>query len=140
MLAYREGDVLEDAQMRIQRVVLEHHGKVAVAGRLVIDPVSADEHFAGGDVLEPDDHPQQRRLTAPGRSDQNHEFTVGDVEADVIDRGVSVSVPLDDVAHRDFSHGYPFTAPEVSPATIRRWKTSTRMTTGMVTITEAAMM
>src|SRR3954463_11556976 len=34
----------------------------------------------------------------------------------------------------------PLTAPAVSPATMRRWNTSTRMTTGIVTTTEAAMM
>src|SRR3954454_13743323 len=33
----------------------------------------------------------------------------------------------------------PLTAPKVRPATIRRWKTSTMMTMGMVTTTEAAM-
>src|SRR3954469_4132179 len=32
----------------------------------------------------------------------------------------------------------PFTAPLVSPATMRRWKMSTSTTTGMVTITAAA--
>ena len=34
--------------------------------------------------------------------------------------------------------GHPFTAPEVSPATILRWNTKTMMMMGMVTITEAA--
>jgi len=34
----------------------------------------------------------------------------------------------------------PFTAPAVRPETMRRWKISTSPTTGMVTITEAAMM
>src|SRR3954452_14426705 len=35
--------------------------------------------------------------------------------------------------------GQPLTAPAVRPATILRWKTSTRITTGIVTTTEAAM-
>src|SRR3954462_12745187 len=34
--------------------------------------------------------------------------------------------------------GQPFTAPDVSPATIRRWNSRTSRTTGMVTITAAA--
>src|SRR5262245_33998241 len=34
--------------------------------------------------------------------------------------------------------GYPFTAPEVRPAMMRRWNIRTSMTTGMVTTTEAA--
>ena len=33
----------------------------------------------------------------------------------------------------------PFTPPAVSPATMRRWKTSTSTTSGIVTITPAAM-
>ena len=37
-----------------------------------------------------------------------------------------------------WSPPYPFTAPAVSPATIRRWKISTMMTIGMVTTTAAA--
>ena len=32
----------------------------------------------------------------------------------------------------------PLTAPDVSPATIRRWKNSTMMMIGMVTMTDAA--
>src|SRR5215211_8024258 len=38
------------------------------------------------------------------------------------------------------THRYPFTAPAVSPATMRRWKNSTKMMIGMVTITAAAAM
>lgn len=34
---------------------------------------------------------------------------------------------------------YSFTPPAVSPATIRRWNTSTKITSGMVTIAPAAM-
>ena len=88
----REGDVLEHRQVRVQRVVLEHHRQVAVAGRLVVDPLAADEHVAGGDVLEADDHPQQRRLPAARRADQDHELAVGDVEADVVDGREAVAV------------------------------------------------
>src|SRR3954465_8762937 len=34
--------------------------------------------------------------------------------------------------------GYPFTAPDVSPATMRRWKKSTNRMIGIVMITAAA--
>ena len=34
---------------------------------------------------------------------------------------------------------YPFTAPAVRPATMRRWKTSTKMTSGSVITTAAAL-
>ena len=38
------------------------------------------------------------------------------------------------------ARGQPLTAPLVRPATMRRWKTRTRMITGIVTITAAAEM
>src|SRR5262249_25902633 len=37
-----------------------------------------------------------------------------------------------------FLVGYPFTAPAVSPDTILRWKKSTRITSGIVTMMAAA--
>src|SRR5262249_52694012 len=76
---------------------------------------------------------------APRRSDQDHELAVRDVQADVVHRRLTVAVALDDPPERDRGH-QPFTAPAVSPATIRRWKSSTRTTTGIVTTTEAAAM
>jgi hypothetical protein len=100
----RERDVLVDREVGVKRVVLEHHRKVPVPWRLVVDAFVADQHVAGGDVLEPDDHAQQRGLTAAGWADQDHELAVGDVEADVVDRGESVTVLLDDVVHCDGSH------------------------------------
>ena len=111
--AQRKGDVLEHRQMWVQGVVLEHHREVAVARRLVVDPLVADEHVAGGDVLEADDHPQQRRLPTSGRTDQDHELAVGDVQAYVVDGRITVAVLLDDVAHGDCCHG-------VIPSLLRR--------------------
>ena len=100
----RERDVLEDGQVRVERVVLEHHGEVAVAGRLLVDPYPTDHHVAGRDVLQPDDHPQQGRLPATRRAYQNHELAVGDVQTDVVDRLEPVAVALHDVLHGDLGH------------------------------------
>ena len=38
-----------------------------------------------GHVLEAGDHPQQRRLAAAGRADEDEELAVGDLERDVVD-------------------------------------------------------
>ena len=62
--AEREGDVLVHVQVRIEGVVLEHHGEVAVSGRLVVDLRVTDVDVARGDVLEADDHAQDRGLPA----------------------------------------------------------------------------
>jgi len=40
-----------------------------------------------GHVLEPGDHPQQRRLAAAGGPDQHHELAVADRQADVVHGG-----------------------------------------------------
>jgi hypothetical protein len=42
----REGDVLVDRQVRVERVVLEHHREVAVARSEVVDLLAADDHVA----------------------------------------------------------------------------------------------
>ena len=59
-----ERHVVEHAHVRIQRVVLEHHGDVAVARRHVVHHVAADPDLALGNLLEPRDHAQRRGLAA----------------------------------------------------------------------------
>src|SRR5690606_13078493 len=102
---------------------------------------------AGRDVLEPDDHPQDRRLPAAARPDEDDELAVGDLQADALHREEAVAVLLDDVPQDYRGHGVsprvggqPLTAPWVRPATIWRWNSRTRTTTGMVTMTAAAEM
>src|SRR5205807_10324656 len=65
------------------------------------------------------------RLPAAGRADEDHELAVGDVEVHVLDGLEAVVVALRDVAELDLCHSgtpYPFTAPAVSPATMRLWR------------------
>ena len=112
--AQRERDVLEHVQVRVQRVVLEDHREVPVARRLLVDACSVDEHLAGGDVLQAHDHPEQGRLAAPRRPDEDDELALGDLEADVVDGQEAVGVLLDDVPHADGCHG------ELSPFLVRR--------------------
>jgi len=100
----REGDVLLHGEMRVQGVALEHHGQVPVAGRLVGDDLVADAHLALGHVLEPHDHPQQRRLPAAGRPDQDHELAVLDLELDVVHGLGAVREPAAHVLESDAGH------------------------------------
>src|SRR5690606_16900674 len=101
-----ERDVFVHRQMRVQRVVLEHHREVAIARRLFVDPLAVDQQLAGGDVLQADDHPQQGRLATAGRADQDYEFAVFDLHADVIDGRISIAVTLDDVLQRYCGHWF----------------------------------
>jgi hypothetical protein len=85
--AQAEGHVVVDALVRVERVILEHHGDVAVARRQVVHHPVADGDLAAADRLEPGDHAQQRGLAAARGADQHHEFTVTDVEVDAVNHG-----------------------------------------------------
>ena len=89
--------------MRIERVVLEHHGDVAVLRRQVVDHPLADPDVARGDRLEPGDHPQQRRFSAARRPDQNDELAVGNADRHAVDHlhGAVGLAHIDDI---DRSH------------------------------------
>src|SRR5207244_3275119 len=60
-----------------------------------------DADLATGDVLEADDHPQQRRLAAARRADEDHELAVGEPGRRLVDgRAPGAGAPLD-VPRRD---------------------------------------
>ena len=102
--------------MRIKRVILEHHGDVAVFRRHVIDDVASDHDIAVRDILQPCDHPQRGRFSAAGGPDQHDKLMVGNVEIDAAHR-LDIVVTLDNLTQRDVSHEYqPFVAPAVRPA------------------------
>ena len=98
-----ERHVLVDVHVRVERVVLEHHGDVAVLGRHVVHDVAADRDVAAGDLLEAGDHAQGRALAAARGADQHDELLVGDVEVDAAHGGHLV-VLLDDLTQRYLSH------------------------------------
>ena len=88
-----EGHVVEHGLVRIERIVLEHHGDVALHRRQVVHHALADPHFAGSDLLEPRHHAQRRRLAAARGPDQDQELLVADLEVDVL-HGVKAGVVL----------------------------------------------
>ena len=98
-----EGHVVEHAHVRVERVVLEHHGDVAVHRRQVVDHLAVDGDEPRADRLEPGDHPERRGLAAAGRPDEDHELLVEDLQVEVPD-GVDAFVELVDVLQDDLSH------------------------------------
>ena len=100
----RERQVVRHGQARVERVELEHHGDVPVAGREVVDPRAGDVDVARRHVLEPGDHAQRRGLAAAGRAEQAHHLAGLHVEVDVVDRGERAEV-LAQVAKLDVGHG-----------------------------------
>ena len=83
--AQAEGDVLVDRFVRIERVALEHHRDVALVRRQRVDDLVVEPQFALGDLLEPRDHVQRRRLAAAGRAEQDDELLVADLEVEIVD-------------------------------------------------------
>src|SRR5688572_9134697 len=87
-------EVLADRHVGVQRVVLEDHCDVALARREVGYVGAADPDLPGRYLFEPCDHPQERRLAAARRPDENDELAVADREADVVDGLEAVPVDL----------------------------------------------
>ena len=110
-----ERQVLLDGHVRVQGVVLEHHGDVPVLGRQVVDHPVADRDGAAGDLLQTGDGPQRGRLAASGRADEHHELAVFDVQAEVVDGLDTACVRLFEVVKDYLCHGgVPFS--DVVPA------------------------
>jgi hypothetical protein len=80
-----EADVVAHGHVRVQRVVLEHHRDVALAGWHVVDHPLTDRQGAVADLLEAGDHAQRGGLAAARRADQHHELAVVDLEVEIID-------------------------------------------------------
>src|SRR5207237_4045424 len=98
------GQVVVDTYMRIERVVQEHHGDVAIGRFDLIADAPADVDLTAGDGLEPRDHPQQCGLAAAGGTDQHAELAVVDAEVDSLDGLDAAGIGLADIAQGYVSH------------------------------------
>ena len=97
----REGHVVEDGHVRIERVALEHHRDVAVLGGDVVHHPVADEDPPLRDLLQARQHAKGRRLPTPRWTDQDHELLVLDLDVEVLDHCQICRVPLDNVVVGD---------------------------------------
>ena len=99
-------EVLPHGHVRVERVVLEDHREVALAGLEPRHVAVADQDAPVGHLLEAADRAEQRRLAAAGRPDQDHELAVADREVDVVDRAhLAAAELLRHVVERDLTHG-----------------------------------
>src|SRR5262245_45083368 len=89
--------------MRIERVVLEYHGDVALFRRQVVHQAPTDTDLASADVLKARDHAQQRGFSAAGRTDQHDEFAVANRDADAVN-DLRRAERLVEVLDRDRGH------------------------------------
>ena len=98
-----EGEVPVDVHVRVERVALEDHRDVALAGRHVGDVAISDVDAAVARALETREHPQRRRLAASRGTNQHDELAGPDVEGEVGDDGVALE-ELPDVLEADPAH------------------------------------
>ncbi len=71
--------IVKHGHMRIQRIILEHHGNIAVLGRHIVHHPLTDLDRPLGDLLQTRQHPQQRRLPTPRRTNQHHKLAIIDL-------------------------------------------------------------
>ena len=72
----RETHVLRHVHVRIERVVLEHHGNVARHRSQICHVLAVDEDVPFADVFEAGDHAQHRGLAATGFAEQDDELSL----------------------------------------------------------------
>src|SRR5439155_1696497 len=101
----REAHIGRNGHVWIKRIILKYHGDVALLRRHVIDHAIADAYFAGRNVFEACNHPQQGRFTAPGRPNQDDEFSVADRDIDALDYSRRAE-GLVDIADCDGRHAF----------------------------------
>ena len=80
-----KGDVFVDAEMRKQRVRLEHHVHGAPVWRNRVDILSAQKDMAFGGRLKTGEHTHHRGLATARRAEKRKKFALVDVEAQIVD-------------------------------------------------------
>ena len=86
LLLEREGDVVDDLQMRIQCVGLKDHADIAVLGLKLGYILIAEKDFAGGRFQQTGNAVERRRLAAAGRAEQRDEGGILKDEIDAVQR------------------------------------------------------
>src|SRR4030095_8283373 len=61
-----KGHIVEDAHVRIERVVLEYHRNIAILRRDVVNPTLTDVNIAARNFFKTGDHAKSSRFAATG--------------------------------------------------------------------------
>ena len=98
-----EGDVVEHLHVRVEREELEHERDVAARCAQRRHVLAVEQDLPGGRHLQARDHPQGRRLPAPGRTQHDEELPALDGERGIVHRHEFAEALLD-VPHPDVGH------------------------------------
>ena len=99
-----EAQVAADRQMRIERVVLKDQGHVAITRRQPFRGPTGNGDPAGAGLLQPGEEPKRGRLAAPGRTHEDQQFVVLDLQAEVIHGANSAWEGLAEMGDYDRRH------------------------------------
>ncbi len=114
----RQGDVVERAQVRPQRIVLEHHAELALLWRQKgaargVDHGGAQAHAAAIEPLKSGHQAQQRGFTRAGGAEQTEDFPLLQLQAEVVQRGGAAEA----LARRiDVEQGHGSVGAELAPS------------------------
>jgi hypothetical protein len=108
--AQREAHVLGDRHVRIERVVLEHHGDIAILRIALIHHRAVNQDLAVRGVLQPRHDPQEGGFAAAGGADEHHELAIGDGEIHAVDH-LHIAEPLAHLAQLDRRHARSVPSP-----------------------------
>ena len=98
-----EGDIVLHVEIGVERVVLEHHGDVAVARPRPGHVLAADLDLACARILQPGNRAQQRGLAAARRPDEHGELARRHVEVDAL-HGMEGTVVLVKIGDLEIGH------------------------------------
>ena len=142
----RKGDVFEHRHVRIERIALEHHRHVAVAGREERRVRTIQVHEPVRRGLQAGDDAERRRLARAGRTEQGEELPRAYLQVDVAQharvaerladaRELHLAAVGDGASHLLVT---PLTAPAESPATMCFCAAMPSAITGSIAISAAA--
>ncbi len=101
----REGHVLVDGHVRIERVVLEDHRDIAIFRHDVVHDAFADLDGSFGDFFESGDHSECGAFATTGRTDKDDELAVCDVDVHAFDGADVAGIDFADALKNDLCHG-----------------------------------
>jgi hypothetical protein len=99
----READILRDRHVRIEPIVLEHHGHIPLYRRQMIDALTVHQNIARGCVLKARNHVEGGSLAAARRTEESNELCLTDGEIDIGANG-KLAERLEEFSQFDCGH------------------------------------
>jgi hypothetical protein len=98
-----KGEILINAQVRIERIALKHHANIALAGWEIVDDPSIEAQRTTGRAIDAGQHQERGRLATATGSEQGQKFSLGDATTEILDCWYGAKI-LTDPFEGDGSH------------------------------------